>query len=328
MGAPYVTGCPQITATLALTGAVAYQGVIKTTKVKLEPPPPPPLAPDRPWWLVGWGGVGGDRLTKGSPKILQRNSPGGQEIGRSLSTDQVRGPGTWGGAAQSSQTPSASGTLLPCQQPRRAHTLKMAPAACGAGRLPCYFPRCPRCQEKPIIRNAIGYIYLSLSPPASSSRLPARPAEPPSPSGHTSLWLTPVTTCPSLAPRRSPPPEPLPSGGHEGTTTFSAGTARHAHGCCHVHLTGRPWAGVSGPKPRAGGGCLWPLSATAPSPPARASAVRACPQSPPRPSAGTSGRGAHGEVSHKLAILGRQEVQGERARLGGGRAMLGLWAAC
>lgn len=117
----------------------------------------------------------GDRLTKDSPKILQRNSPESQEMGRSIPTDRVRGPGSQGGMVQSSQTPSAPGTLLPCQQPCRSNTLKMAPAACGARRLPCYFPRCPRCQEKPIIRNAISYIYLSLSPPASSSRLPARP---------------------------------------------------------------------------------------------------------------------------------------------------------
>lgn len=53
--------------------------------------------------------------------------------------------------------------------------LKMAMAAYRAGRLSCCFPRCPQCQEKPIIRNAISYIYLSLSPPASSSRLPRRP---------------------------------------------------------------------------------------------------------------------------------------------------------
>lgn len=53
--------------------------------------------------------------------------------------------------------------------------LKMATAACRARRLSYCLPRCPQCQEKPIMRNAISYIYLSLSPPASSFRLPTRP---------------------------------------------------------------------------------------------------------------------------------------------------------
>lgn len=72
--------------------------------------------------------------------------------------------------------PPPAGTLFQCQQPFGSNMLKMATAACGAGRLSCCFPQCPQCQEKPIIRNAISYIYLSLSPPASSSsRLPTKP---------------------------------------------------------------------------------------------------------------------------------------------------------
>lgn len=50
-------------------------------------------------------------------------------------------------------------------------------------------------------------LYLSISqppqPPPPVCQL--GPAEPPSPSGHTSLLLTPMTTCPSLALRRSIP---------------------------------------------------------------------------------------------------------------------------
>lgn len=88
---------------------MACQGVIKTSKVKLEPLPPTPQQQTGHGGLQGGGGGGtshlGDRLTKGSPKILKRNSPEGQEMGRSISTDKVRGPGTQGGAVQSRQTP-------------------------------------------------------------------------------------------------------------------------------------------------------------------------------------------------------------------------------
>lgn len=117
----------------------------------------------------------------------------------------------------------------------------MATAACRAGCLSCCFPRCPQCQEKPIIRNAISYIYLSLSPPASSSRLPSRPcaAPPPSPSGHMSLLLMTVTTCPnqvSTTPFQGPDSmQHHSSGPCWGTLTRGSG----------MHLAG---AGLSVPR--------------------------------------------------------------------------------
>lgn len=136
----------------------------------------------------------------------------------------------------------------------------------------CCFPRCPWCQEKPIIRNAISYIYLSLSPPASSSRLPTRPCGAPSPSGHTSPLLTPVTTCPSLTLQHSLP-EPWQSGLHTGTATdglhlflLHAGTHPNVLKVCTPTGTS---LGASSPKPLARAAlCL--LAASAP-----------CPQSPP-----------------------------------------------
>lgn len=61
------------------------------------------------------------------------------------------------------------------------------------------------------------FIYLSAPQPPPPVCQPG-PAEPPSPSGHTSLLLTPVTTCPSLALGRSLP-QPWRSGLHTGTHT-------------------------------------------------------------------------------------------------------------
>lgn len=122
----------------------------------------------------------------------------------------------------------------------------MATAACRAGRLSCCFPWCPQCQEKPIIRNAISYIYLSLSPPASSSRLPTRPCRvPPSPSGHTSLLLMLVTTCPSLGLRHSlPKPQASGHGVCEpaGSTLVCHWCVRDTHVCSRYAFY-RRWSG-------------------------------------------------------------------------------------
>lgn len=151
--------------------------------------------------------------------------------------------------------------------------LKMATAACRARRLSYCLPLCPQCQEKPIMRNAISYIYLSLSPPASSFRLPSRPAEPPSPSGHTSLLLTPVTTCPSLAFRLSLPQPRQP--GSIQTQQPTSCTASHWYiRCAHMSLRSCTHIGadhhVCGPKPRALV-VLRPLSVSAPFSSARTS---------------------------------------------------------
>lgn len=177
----------------------------------------------------------------------------------------------------------------------------------------CYFPRCPRCQEKPIIRNAISYIYLSLSPPASSSRLPTRPAEPPSPSGHTSLLLTPVTTCPSLAPQRSLP-EPLRSGLHGRMATFLL-VCQGVPTCASI-CTGQARGWCSSPKPRAGRGASGPVSRSSFPDCQSLGSAGLSPESSTSRSAGSSGRGAPTEVSPKRTILERREAQGERTRRG------------
>lgn len=133
------------------------------------------------------------------------------------------------------------------------------------------------------------FIYRSAPQPPPPVCQPG-PAEPPSPSGHTSLLLTPVTTCPSLAPQRSPPRTPAirPARGHDDLLT---GTSGHAHVCFHRHLTGRPWAGVSTPKPRAGrGGCLWP--------PFSRGSFPAC------QSLGSAGLSPESSTSHRLGPLG------------------------
>lgn len=120
----------------------------------------------------------------------------------------------------------------------------MATAACRAGRLSCCFPRCPQCQEKPIIRNAIRYIYLSLSPPASSSRLPSRPCAAPPP---LTQWAhVPVTDDCDHLPKPKSPPLPFraltvcntnhSSGPCWGTLTRGSGIRLAGAGLSRLHL--------------------------------------------------------------------------------------------
>lgn len=172
----------------------------------------------------------------------------------------------------------------------------MATAACRARRLSCCFPQCPQCQEKPIIRNAISYIYLSLSPPASSSRLPTRPCGAP-----LTQWAHfPVAdACDHLPKPHSPalhsrvpairPPTSL--------RYVRAQARRHVLKVCTLKGTG---LGVSSSRePRM---CQWPLASFRPQLPA--------PQDYwpvlkvlHKPCAGSSGRGTHAEVSHKQVIM-------------------------
>ena len=177
----------------------------------------------------------------------------------------------------------------------------MATAACRARRSSYCLPRCPQCQEKPTMRNAISYIYLSLSPPASSFRLPSRPAEPPSPSGHTSLLLTPVTTCPSLAFRRSPP-QPRQPGSTQTQRPTSCTPSHWYIRCAHMSLKLCTHTGtdhhICGPKP----GALVVLLPSQSQLPARQ------PNQPAlrEPWAGSSGRGTHAAPSQRPVITWRQ----------------------
>lgn len=96
------------------------------------------------------------------------------------------------------------------------------------------------------------FIYLSAPQPPPSVCQPG-PAEPPSPSGHTSLLLTPVTTCPSLASRRSSPALAirLPhKHNDQRAVPFLTDMLVRAHVCLKF-APQRCWTGVSCPKPRA-----------------------------------------------------------------------------
>lgn len=166
-----------------------------------------------------------DRLTKGNPKIVKKKSPEGQKNQTlDIHMDKVRNPGMQGGEAQSSQTslPQPQSLLGPscnANNPSAQTCLKwrrrsVGPGACRAVFHSALGAKKNLSSEMP---SAI-FIYLSAPQPPPPVCQPG-PTEPPSPSGHTSLLLTPVTTCPSLALRRTLP-EPQQLGLHRGTTTF------------------------------------------------------------------------------------------------------------
>lgn len=110
----------------------------------------------------------------------------------------------------------------------------MATAACRARHLSYCLPRCPRCQEKPIMRNAISYIYLSLSPPASSFRLPTRPCGAP-----LTQWAHfPVAdACDHLPKPRFPAlsSQPWQSGLHRQNTLQAAPLLTGVLGYAHIY---------------------------------------------------------------------------------------------
>lgn len=197
--------------------ATACQIIIKTSKVKSEHPSPT----DRPWWLVGGESNLGDRLTKDKPKILKKKilrGPENQTL--DIHTDKVRNPGTQGGEAQSSQIslrllgPSYNANNPSAQTCLKWRRRPVGPGACRAIFHGALGAKKNLSSEMP---SAI-FIYLSAPQPPPPVCQPG-PAEPPSPSGHTSLLLTCVTTCPSFALQRSLP-EPLQAGLHRSMTTF------------------------------------------------------------------------------------------------------------
>lgn len=171
----------------------------------------------------------------------------------------------------------------------------MATAAWRARRLSCCFPQCPQCQEKPIIRNAISYIYLSLSPPASSSRLPTRPCGAP-----LTQWAHfPVAdACDHLPKPRSPTLHSRVLAIRPPTSLRYVRTQACRH-VLKVHTPKGTGLGVSSPEPRM---CQWPLASFRPQLPAPQyywPVLRVLQE----PCARSSGRGTHAEVSHKWVIM-------------------------
>lgn len=139
--------------------------------------------------------------------------------------DKVRNPNTQGGAAQPSSASPPQPFCLPgpscdANSPSAQTRLKwrrwpVGPGACRAVFHGALSAKKNLSSEMP---SAI-FIYLSAPQPPPPVCQPGL-AEPPSPSGHTSLLLTPVTTCPSLDLQHSLP-EPLQSGLPAGTAAFS-----------------------------------------------------------------------------------------------------------
>lgn len=138
-----------------------------------------------------------DRLTKGNPKILKRKkSPEGQK-NQTLDThmDKVRNPGMQGREAQSSQTslpqpqrllgPSCNANNPSAQTCLKWRRRSVGPGACRAVFHSALGAKKNLSSEMP---SAI-FIYLSAPQPPPPVCQPG-PAEPPSPSGHTSLLLT------------------------------------------------------------------------------------------------------------------------------------------